>query len=66
VLANVTGAKQVSIGTVAALAYAEAYGKFIILCMEPGNIHEHCFPLEQASIIVPTLEEGVDYVVSVL
>lgn len=47
---DVRGAQRVSIGTVAEMAWAHADGKHIILLMEVGNIHEHAFVLEMASI----------------
>lgn len=56
---NVIGAPVVSKGTVLEIGWADAWRKPIILCMEPGNVHEHGMINCMASIIVPTLEEGI-------
>lgn len=66
VLANLIGTKTISIGTVMEIAWAFAYRKPCIVCMEPGNIHEHGMLRESASFLVPTLDQGVDVITQVL
>jgi nucleoside 2-deoxyribosyltransferase len=41
ILANLVGAKSVSIGTVMEVSWAHARGIPVVAAMEPGNIHEH-------------------------
>lgn len=65
-VADLWGAKKVSIGTVAEHGYAFALNKTIVTIMEPGNIHWHPFITETSSVIVPTLEEAAVIVNSLL
>jgi len=55
------GAKLVSIGSVAEMAWAHHMGKHTIVIMEEGNIHQHAFILDMADVIFPTYQEGLDY-----
>lgn len=64
---NVTDAKVASIGTVGEVAIGWHLGKFILVIGEPGNIHtEHGLFREWASLILPTVDEGIEYLTKVL
>lgn len=56
---NLVGAEKVSIGTVMEIQMGRCYGKYVLLCMEEGNVHDHPFVTEAASIIVRSVEEGI-------
>jgi nucleoside 2-deoxyribosyltransferase len=60
VLANLTGAERVSVGTMVELGYAKALNKTIIIVMEEkGNVHDHPFVTEAASFVVRDLSEAL-------
>jgi nucleoside 2-deoxyribosyltransferase len=61
VLANLSGSRQVSIGTVCELAWAFDAGKHVLVVMELGNVHEHAFVLEFADAIFETVDEALAY-----
>jgi len=50
---------RVSIGTCFELAWAWQYRKVVILVMPAGNVHEHAFVRQAASMRVKTLNEGL-------
>lgn len=56
---NLIGTERVSIGTVMEIQMGRDYGKYVLLVMEKGNIHEHPFVLEASSIRVESIEEGL-------
>ena len=58
VVMNIAGADRISVGTMVELGLATAWRKFVILVMDEGNIHEHIFTRECASIVVPTLADA--------
>jgi nucleoside 2-deoxyribosyltransferase len=60
VLVNFLGAEKVSIGTCMEIAWAFAYKKPVILCMEEDNIHNHAMIRESSSFIVHSLEAGIE------
>jgi hypothetical protein len=67
VFCNLLGAKIVSIGSMWELAWSYRNPQsYSVTIMEPGNVHWHCFPLQGSSIVLPTVEEGVEYMTSVL
>ena len=61
VLADLTNAVEVSIGTVMELAWAFHFGKHVIVIMGESNIHQHAFVLEAAHIVFPKLEDAYNY-----
>jgi nucleoside 2-deoxyribosyltransferase len=61
VLAYLSGARQVSIGTVCELAWAFDAGKHVIVVMESGNVHEHAFILQCADVVFGTIGEALAY-----
>jgi hypothetical protein len=63
---NFLGAKQVSIGTVMEIAWADMLRKPILIVMEEGNIHEHGILKEVANYIVSDLDEGIRIATAVL
>lgn len=59
-LVNLLGAKQVSIGTVMEIAWADLKRIPIVVAIEPtGNPHEHLMISEAIGYRVPTLEEAL-------
>lgn len=68
VLVNLSGAKQVSIGTVMEIAWADAARIPVVLVMDADgrNVHDHAMVREAAGFIVPTLEEAVTLTVAIL
>jgi nucleoside 2-deoxyribosyltransferase len=66
ILFNLAGAERISIGTMFELAWAELLGKFCLVVMEnKNNCHDHGFVTQAASLIVPTLEDAVEYLLEV-
>lgn len=66
-LANLLGAKQVSIGTAIEYGWADSYRKPIITVIEKeGNLHEHPLIRELTGFRVETLEEGLEVARAVL
>lgn len=52
---------RVSIGTMMELAWANLLGKQVIVIMPHGNIHDHLFVHEAATIRFTDLEDAYDY-----
>lgn len=66
-LVNLLGAKQVSIGTVMEIAWADAKRIPIVCAMEDkGNPHEHLMVSEALGFRVPTLPDALKVVHAVL
>lgn len=65
-LVNFLGAKQVSIGTIFEVCWAHMLKIPCVIVMNNGNQHSHLFVKEAASVIVPTMKEGLRHLVSVL
>ena len=61
VMMNLLGARRVSIGCVAELAFGHVYGKYNVVLMEKENLHRHAFVLDMASIIFETEDEALTY-----
>jgi nucleoside 2-deoxyribosyltransferase len=60
---NFDGAKRVSIGSVAEIGYAYARAKHIVVCTGDDEIHsEHLFIRNMASIMVPTLDDALHWI----
>jgi nucleoside 2-deoxyribosyltransferase len=60
VFVNFLEAKKVSIGTVMEIAWARAFNKPVVCCMEEDNPHRHAMLEYACGFILPTLEEGID------
>lgn len=59
-LANLTGAEKVSIGTMIEYGWADAYRKPIITVIEPdSNLHDHPMLRELSGFRVEELDEGL-------
>lgn len=56
---NFLGAERVSIGSIAEIAVAYENKRFIIVVMEPTNIHNHSFVRRFASVVVDSLHEAL-------
>lgn len=65
-LANLVGAKQVSIGTCLEIAWADLSRTPIVLAMEDGGVHEHGMILAACGLRAKTLDEAISLVVSML
>jgi nucleoside 2-deoxyribosyltransferase len=61
VLCNLCGAKTISIGSVAELAWAHMLGKHTVVAMEPENLHQHAFVLQMADVVFPQEKEAIQY-----
>ncbi len=61
-LVNFLGATRVSIGTVMEISWAHMLRKPVVVVMEETNIHQHSMLRKASSLIVPSLEAGVDLV----
>jgi nucleoside 2-deoxyribosyltransferase len=59
VFCNLVDIEKISVGSMIELGWADAKRIPVLLCMEPGNLHEHAMVQALASWIVPTLEEGI-------
>ena len=51
----------VSIGSCMELAWADELKKHTIVVMDKDNIHQHCFILECADIVFPTMKDAYKY-----
>lgn len=61
VLADLSNAVSVSIGTTMELAWASYLNKHTVLVMQAGNVHEHAFIKEAADVRFTDMEEAYDY-----
>ena len=61
-LFNLLGAEVASIGTVGEIILAHEFRKFSIVIMEKSSIHDHPFIRAAASVVVRTLDEGIECV----
>ena len=61
VLADLSNATKVSIGTTMELAWASHLGKHTILVMGENNPHDHAFIKQAADVRFTTLEDAYDY-----
>ena len=61
VLADLSNADRISIGTMMEIAWAAYLNKQVIVVMGETNPHRHAFVLEAATIILPTVEDAYDY-----
>ena len=66
IFVNFLGAKRVSIGTVIEIAWAFQMQKPVICVMEPDNIHQHSMLNHACGYIVPTLEAGIQLLISTI
>lgn len=65
VLIDLTGAKQISVGTMFELGVAWTARAYIVLVMEQGNVHEHLFLDQAASIRFEIPESAVRWLTEV-
>lgn len=61
ILADLSTAKEVSIGTCFELAWADLLGIHTVVIMMEGDLHDHGFVREAADVIFETVEEAYDY-----
>lgn len=65
--ANFTGAKIGSLGTAGEMAIGWWLHKFVLMIAEPDNLHaQHGLLKNWASLILPTVEDGVAYLKEIL
>lgn len=65
-LVNLVGAQRVSVGTMFEMAWGWKAGKFVLTCMDSGNVHEHAFVKQASSLLVPSLTDAVNYLTNIL
>ena len=61
VLADLSNATAISIGTMMELAWASLLGKHTVLVMQHGNVHDHAFVKEAADVRFADMENAYDY-----
>lgn len=61
VLADLSEATMVSIGTMYELAWASLLGKHTVVVLPEDGVHQHAFVRESADIVFPTVEEALSY-----
>lgn len=66
ILVNFLGAGRVSIGTVLEIGFAKALNKPIVVVMDRGNVHDHVMIDHGYTVIVPTLEDGINAIVGLI
>ncbi len=66
VLFNLLGARQVSIGTVMEIAWADAFRKPSVVAIEPGNVHWHQMVEMCSGFMVPDLDQAIELVKAIL
>lgn len=66
IFANLLGAKQISIGSVAEIGMARALGKVTIILMEADNIHRHFLLEEWSGYVIASWEEGVELLIQLI
>jgi hypothetical protein len=66
IFCNLLGATAISIGTVMEIAWAWAYRKPLVVCIEPDNLHDHPMIREVTGFACGTIDEGVSLVKTVL
>lgn len=62
VLCNLEDADIVSIGSVFELAWANEFRKFLVVVVPKDSVHDHAFIRTAASVVVRSLDEGLDCV----
>jgi len=66
ILMNLLGAKNVSIGSMVELGWADFLRKPVIVVMEEDNIHNHGMVRQIASYFLPTLDEAIEVAIGIL
>ena len=66
VLMNLLGAERVSIGSMIEIGWADAARRPIVLVLKRGSVHDHPMVTETAGFVVPTLQEALYVVTSLL
>jgi nucleoside 2-deoxyribosyltransferase len=66
ILVNLWGAKEVSIGTVMEIAWADMLRKPVVLVIDKGNVHNHPMLLECCPFVAEDLDTSVKLVKSIL
>ena len=59
-LANFLGAKDASLGTAMEVQAAHDRGKYVLVVMEEGNVHDHPFIRRAASLVVRDIDTALD------
>lgn len=61
-LAYLLEAEEVSIGTVMEIQRGYDKGKYVLVVMKPGSIHDHAFVKMAASLVVGSLSEALEVI----
>ena len=64
-LANLSGADSISIGTMIEIGIAWAWGKKLVLVMEAENVHGHAFLDTITRSVFTTLDDAVTFITGV-
>lgn len=66
VLVNLLGTTQCAKGSLVEIGAAWALGKFIVVVVEPGTLHDYPFVTEPAGAVVTSLDDAIDMINSLL
>ena len=66
ILANFEEAKQISIGTVMEVAWANAAGIYVLTAMAEKSVHDHKMFLEASSLVVPSCANALALIPDIL
>ena len=61
VIADLSNAKIISMGTLFEIAWGHLMGKYVIIVMKNDNIHQHSFVLESSDATFDTMEDVLAY-----
>ena len=61
IYANLLGAKEKSIGSIAEIAWAYLLKKLVVIAMEKDNIHKHSFILSMTNVIFDNEKDALGY-----
>ena len=66
VFADLSNVKEISIGCMFEIAWAQILGKLIIVVMEKGNVHEHAIVNHAISIRFYNIDDAVEYLKKII
>lgn len=58
--------EKVSIGTVMEVAWAHAAGRYVLVVMEQGSVHDYAMLREAANLVIPDFDEALHLVPTIL
>ncbi len=66
VLMNMVGAERISIGTMIEIGWADSARRPVVMAIEANNVHQHMMVRGLIGFMVPTLDEALATVISIL